>query len=723
MQTSLYRDNIAMVGNTKNNNNDTYRKSHEEWKNETTTTTTTTPADVTLLRNKKRAVETKKRDENNEDGDENDSWGHLDVDKERGSNSKDDDDDDDHHTTNRRPPRFVTHPITTGSSSLTASACSNLTSSLVSTTSSLTSSVASSSTSSAMPILRPSLLRRASTWRLLPTTTNTTNQTVVDDGGGSSNGNHADDVVADEEEEDDQHHHHHHRRSSNDGPDHARPQQHQQQNMVDTTTAPAKSPPPTLRNDPHSHTRTLPSVPEQTSRQPSTTSTSSSKSQRQLRRLSMQEQLQERMQRRKSQQHQYYFASEQQQSPSSSTVALDDHPTFAQDVDEEQQHQYVVRSIARGTDAWKALLEPFVSDLALESVVSKRSKHSRSNRSRTTATTSFRPYHCQAAMLFIDLSGYSKMTAALAYAGAHAISASVNAYLQRLVAVVVHDHGGDVVKFAGDALMVVWASASAADLEANVYCAARAAVALQRQCAVHPVFLPDGAVHEFRIHIGLTAGTLDSHVFCAPKQQSYHRHHHHHAPDTTATTTTGGGATSTMPRLYHVLSGPTIEEIGPLVDLAEAGEICISQNCISFLEGSGVYQDIDENKLHTNFEFCQSHGGTEGLPQLLVDLVVPNDLNAYMDDHIQKRKERAVQMRQSINETYNGTFAEDFIHPCVLDALQHGGGGLSPTQIAQMRELCVLFIAMTSNGDAVNWLVEMQEILDRHRCPIVQIIQ
>lgn len=55
-----------------------------------------------------------------------------------------------------------------------------------------------------------------------------------------------------------------------------------------------------------------------------------------------------------------------------------------------------------------------------------------------------------------------------------------------------------------------------------------------------------------------------------------------------------------------------------------------------------------------------------------------------------------------------------------LDISSHGG--LSPTQIAQMRNLCVLFIGMVANGSSVNWLTEVQAILDRHRCPIVQII-
>ena len=341
---------------------------------------------------------------------------------------------------------------------------------------------------------------------------------------------------------------------------------------------------------------------------------------------------------------------------------------------QQSQQQFAMKSIERGSDDWNALLQPFVSDLCYQSVVSKR----------TQKSITFRPRPCQAALLFVDLSGYSKITSALAYAGAHAISACVNSYLSRLVRVL-RAHGGDCVKFAGDAIMVVWAG-QPHELEINVYCAARAALILQAECGNHPV---PGTDHQFQIHCGLAAGTLHSEVFCAPKHNR------------------------SMPRLYHVLSGETVQEIGDLVDLAASGELCVSSNCVSFLEGSGRYRHISDQKLADN----GFHAGANGA-KLLVDLVVTAALTEYMDDHISNKKQEIAEQRQAI---VNSTFAEDFIHSSVLDALQHGG--LSPTQIAQMRELCVLFIAMTSTGDAVNWLIEVQEILDRNRCPIVQIIQ
>ena len=339
---------------------------------------------------------------------------------------------------------------------------------------------------------------------------------------------------------------------------------------------------------------------------------------------------------------------------------------------QQSQQQFAMKSIERGSNDWNALLEPFVSDLCYQSVVSKR----------TQKSITFRPRPCQAALLFVDLSGYSKITSALAYAGAHAISACVNSYLSRLVRVL-RTHGGDCVKFAGDAIMVVWAG-QPHELEINVYCAARAALILQAECGNHPV---PGTEHQFQIHCGLAAGTLHSEVFCAPKQNR------------------------SMPRLYHVLSGETVQEIGDLVDLAASGELCISANCVSFLEGSGRYRYISNQKLADN-------GPAPEGAKLLTDLVVTAALTEYMDSHIANKKQEIAEQRQAM---VNSNFAEDFIHSRVLDALQHGG--LSPTQIAQMRELCVLFIAMTSSGDAVNWLIEVQEILDRNRCPIVQIIQ
>ena len=322
---------------------------------------------------------------------------------------------------------------------------------------------------------------------------------------------------------------------------------------------------------------------------------------------------------------------------------------------------HAVRSIPRGSHHWAELLKPFVADLAFRSI---------SNR-RFQGGLSFRSYNCQAALLFVDLSGYSKITAAIAHKGAHAISETVNEYLGRLVSIV-HQHGGDIVKFAGDAVMVVW-EGDEQNLELNLLFAARASLELQVLASYHPI---KGTSLTFQIHSGLCCGNLESDIVEAPSQMN-------------------------MQRLYHALGGDTMIEIGDLVDLGKAGDICISRNCFSFLGRRCVCRDVPGPL------------GAKILEELSLDI----ELVEMMDEHIERVKVERAHLRMSCPVDIE----EDFIHSNVLEYLSHGG--LSPTQIAQMRELCVLFIAMTTNGDSVNWLMEVQAILDRKRCPIVQIIE
>jgi class 3 adenylate cyclase len=317
-----------------------------------------------------------------------------------------------------------------------------------------------------------------------------------------------------------------------------------------------------------------------------------------------------------------------------------------------------VRSIDRGSETWRALIKPFVSDLVFSSLV-PRHHHQTEVR--------FRPYNCEAAVLFVDLSGYSRIAAAIAHKGAHALSSVVNNYLSRILDIV-RTYGGDVVKFAGDAVLIVWGGEEK-DTELNVLCAAQCVVELQKQAGWHPI---EGTSLVFKIHCGLTCGPVESEVFEAPT----HAH---------------------MQRLYHAVGGDALAEISELVDLAKAGETCISEECAEYLGRRGSYGDVPD---------CEG-------PKLLTSLHLEEaDL-----DRIEKHIETTLIDRLIRRDV---AVEEEFIHPGVLQLLNHGG--LSPTQIAQMRNLCVLFIAMTSNGSPVNWLMEVQHVLDKNRCPIVQII-
>ena len=325
---------------------------------------------------------------------------------------------------------------------------------------------------------------------------------------------------------------------------------------------------------------------------------------------------------------------------------------------------FAVRSIRRGSHQWNHLLRLFVADLAFQSLVHRRFQ----------SEVSFRPYTCHAAVLFVDLSHYSRIAAAVSHRGAHALSTTVNSYLDRLLALV-DLHGGDVVKFAGDAVLVVW-EGQRSDLELNVLTAAKCVLEMQRHAGSHPVLEGGGGGTDddnnneliFRIHCGLCCGLLESEVFVAP----VHEH---------------------MQRLYHSVGGDSVVEIGELVDLAKAGEVCVSEEVVKHLGSRGTFREV------ADAPGCR----------LLTDMALEEPLlREAIDMHVNQVKTARRAIRDKAVE-------EEFIHPKVIRLLSHGG--LSPTQISQMRNLCVLFIAMTSNGSSVNWLMEVQSILDKNRCP------
>ncbi len=64
----------------------------------------------------------------------------------------------------------------------------------------------------------------------------------------------------------------------------------------------------------------------------------------------------------------------------------------------------------------------------------------------------------QAAVLFADISGFTRLTEGMAETGptgVETLARILNEYFGQLI-VIIHDYGGDVVKFAGDAVIAVW---------------------------------------------------------------------------------------------------------------------------------------------------------------------------------------------------------------------------------------------------------------------------
>lgn len=117
-----------------------------------------------------------------------------------------------------------------------------------------------------------------------------------------------------------------------------------------------------------------------------------------------------------------------------------------------------------------------------------------------------------AAVMFADVSGFTRLTESLAEAalgsskarvdGAEQLTRIINRYFQRMIDVI-RRHGGDVVKFAGDAMLVLFRCEKARLREAGL-AASACALALQAECGEYTAT----PTVTLRLHIGVGAGAL-----------------------------------------------------------------------------------------------------------------------------------------------------------------------------------------------------------------------
>ena len=108
-----------------------------------------------------------------------------------------------------------------------------------------------------------------------------------------------------------------------------------------------------------------------------------------------------------------------------------------------------------------------------------------------------------AAMLFADISGFTPLTERYARrgpAGVEELSQLLNTYFGQLSALV-HDHGGDVIKFAGDGLLALWSTEDTGlDLETATMHAAQCGLAVQE--ALHGLEAVEGMHLSLRVGVG-----------------------------------------------------------------------------------------------------------------------------------------------------------------------------------------------------------------------------
>jgi class 3 adenylate cyclase/tetratricopeptide (TPR) repeat protein len=164
--------------------------------------------------------------------------------------------------------------------------------------------------------------------------------------------------------------------------------------------------------------------------------------------------------------------------------------------------------------------------------------------------------HFEATILFADISGFSKLASHLSseqsLAGPERLTTMLNRYFGTLIDII-WEHGGDVVKFAGDGIYAVWPKPAHPDksLQTITYYAVQAALRTQQQ--LHEYEIEPG--HFLSLRIGLSSG----HISAA---------------------TVGG----VLKRWEFLLSGTPLAQVNEASEIAERGEVVADASVIALVE-------------------------------------------------------------------------------------------------------------------------------------------
>eukprot|EP00056_Hartaetosiga_gracilis_P002016 m.49654 g.49654 ORF g.49654 m.49654 type:complete len:1204 (+) comp10873_c0_seq4:170-3781(+) len=166
----------------------------------------------------------------------------------------------------------------------------------------------------------------------------------------------------------------------------------------------------------------------------------------------------------------------------------------------------------------------------------------------------------EGAVLFADASGFTKMTQKLSKHenGAEELTKIINAFFGALL-VIVDSFGGDVVKFSGDAVTIVWFVDPEEGERTNGFVCSNIAMATNRAC------MCSVKLHE-RLDNFLAVDATDS-------EPALHLHLHMGIGCGWLTIVHVGGV---YKRWEYILSGPPLVQIGNAEPLARPGETVIS---------------------------------------------------------------------------------------------------------------------------------------------------
>jgi class 3 adenylate cyclase/tetratricopeptide (TPR) repeat protein len=218
----------------------------------------------------------------------------------------------------------------------------------------------------------------------------------------------------------------------------------------------------------------------------------------------------------------------------------------------------------------------------------------------TPASSSF-----EAAVLFVDISGFTALTESLAQKGAigvEELTTHLNAYFGQLIELIIA-HKGDIVKFAGDAMLAIW-PAQNLSLDLATYCAAQCALAILNDLGKY-----QAANAQLQLHIGIGAGELKEFYI--------------------------GGMNG---RWEYFVAGEPIAQVAQAETAAGIGEVCLSLTAWELIKDQFVGKILASNVvLLEGLNLLKSVGNRR-----LLNVLEPAPIEIY--DEMQERLERYVSL-------------------------------------------------------------------------------
>ncbi|GMF12061.1 unnamed protein product [Phytophthora lilii] len=181
--------------------------------------------------------------------------------------------------------------------------------------------------------------------------------------------------------------------------------------------------------------------------------------------------------------------------------------------------------------------------------------------------------------MFADVSGFTAMTESLAArgpVGAEDLAKHLNSYFEQLLRLV-SSAGGDVFKFAGDAMLIFWPESKEDTMDSLLRRALQCALRIQSH--LHEAELARGVVLSVKVGVGIGEATI-AHL--------------------------GGESDGATTRIEYVAVGPALEQAFSAEHQAEAGDVICSSECwkrvSEFFDGAPVRglsnEDTQANSFH-----------------------------------------------------------------------------------------------------------------------------